>query len=63
MEEDNELQDRWAQLLVTAPDADSGIVVEPAFIGILQNLSSRDAAILDKIFVSCRIRKQTTLYV
>ncbi|MBK9307509.1 MAG: DUF4393 domain-containing protein [Nitrospira sp.] len=50
MEEDNDLQDLWAQLLVTAGDAKSGIVVEPAFIGILQNLSSRDAAILDKIY-------------
>lgn len=50
MEEDNNLQDLWAQLLVTAGDANSGIVVEPAFIGILQNLSSRDAAILDKLY-------------
>lgn len=50
MEEDNELQDRWAQLLVNAADANSGIVVEPAFIGILQNLSSRDAAILEKTY-------------
>lgn len=50
MEEDNELQDLWAQLLVSAADADSGIVLEPAFIGILQNLSSRDAANLEKIY-------------
>lgn len=50
MEEDNDLQDLWAQLLVTAGDANSGIVVEPAFIGILQNLSSRDAIILDKLY-------------
>jgi hypothetical protein len=50
MEEGNDLQDLWAQLLVSAADADSGIAVEPAFIGILQNLSSRDAAILDKIY-------------
>lgn len=50
MEEDNDLQDLWVQLLVTAGDANSEIVVEPAFIGILQNLSSRDAAILDKLY-------------
>lgn len=50
MEEDNDLQDLWAQLLVTAGDASNGLVVEPAFIGILQNLSSRDATILDKIY-------------
>ena len=50
MEENDSLQDLWAQLLVTAGDANSGIVVEPAFIGILQNLSSRDAAILDKLY-------------
>ncbi len=51
MEEDNYLQDLWVQLLVTAGDANSGIVVEPAFIGILQNLSSRDAVILDKLYL------------
>ena len=50
MEENNTLQDLWAQLLVSAADADSGIVVVPAFIGILQNLSSHDAAILEKIY-------------
>lgn len=50
MEEDNDLQDLWVQLLVTAGDANSGIVVEPAFIGILQNLGSRDAIILDKLY-------------
>ncbi len=50
MEEDNELQDRWARLLVNAADADSGIVVEPAFLGILQDLSARDATILEKIY-------------
>ena len=50
MEEDNDLQDLWVQLLVNAGDAQSGVVVEPAFIGILQNLSSRDAAILDKLY-------------
>lgn len=50
MEEDNELQDLWAQLLVNAADTGSGIVVQPAFIGILQNLSSHDAVILEKIY-------------
>lgn len=35
---------------MSAADADSGIVVEPAFIGILQSLSYRDAAILEKIY-------------
>jgi hypothetical protein len=50
MEEDNQLQDLWAQLFVNAADAESGVVVEPAFIGILQNLSARDAAILENIY-------------
>ena len=50
MEEDDSPQDLWAQLLVNAADADSGVTVEPAFVGILQNLGSRDAAILDKIY-------------
>lgn len=50
MEEDDELQDRWAHLLVNAADTDSGITVQASFIGILQNLSSFDALILEKIY-------------
>jgi hypothetical protein len=62
MEEDNSLQDLWARLLVNAADADSGIIVEPAFIGILQNLSSRDAAMLDKIYSVPSTHEKQALY-
>ena len=62
MEEDNSLQDLWAQLLVNAADADSGVIVEPAFIGILQNLSSRDAAILDKVYSVPMSEENKALY-
>ena len=49
-EEDDELQDRWAQLLVNAADKDSGISVEPMYISILKDLSPQDAWVLDVIY-------------
>lgn len=50
MEEDDELQDLWARLLVNAGDAGSGITVQAAFLGILQNLSPFDARVLEQIY-------------
>lgn len=49
LEESDELQDRWAQLLVNAADKDSGISVEPMYISILKDLSPQDARVLDAI--------------
>lgn len=37
-EENDELQDRWAQLLVNAADADSGVDVRPMYLGTLKDL-------------------------
>ena len=62
MEEDNSLQDLWAALLANAADAGSGITVEPAFIGILQNLSARDAIVLDKLYFVPEEDKDMALY-
>lgn len=45
----DELQDRWAMLLANAADA-NGPEIRRAYVGILAELTSFDALILDKIF-------------
>jgi hypothetical protein len=50
LEENDQLQDRWAALLVNAADADSNTEVRRAFISILEDLTSLDALLLDKIY-------------
>jgi hypothetical protein len=50
MEENDYLQDRWAALLVNAADAASDIEIRRSYISILEDLSSLDALILDKIY-------------
>ena len=49
LEEDDDLQDRWAKLLVNAGNANSGVVVKRSYISILEDLSPMDARILEKI--------------
>jgi abortive infection alpha-like protein len=49
LEEENELQDRWAMLLVNGGDAGSEAEIKRSFVSILRDLGSLDAAILDKI--------------
>lgn len=50
MEEDDDLQELWANLLVNAADKDNGIEVHRSYINILEELTSNDASILDKIY-------------
>jgi len=50
LEEDNDLQDIWAKLLVNAGDARNNFQIRSAFISILKDLSSLDAIILHKIY-------------
>lgn len=50
LEEDNELQDRWAMLLANAGDESSGAEVRRAFISILEDLSPLDAVVLERIY-------------
>ncbi len=50
MEEDGELQDRWANLLVNAANADSGIEVQSSYVHILRQLSALDVKNLDAIY-------------
>ena len=50
LEEDDELQDIWAQLLINAADASSGVEVQHAFLSILKDLSSQDARVLGLLY-------------
>ncbi|WP_447965149.1 Abi-alpha family protein [Nitrospira sp. Ecomares 2.1] len=52
LEEDNTLQDRWAALLVNAADASSHVEVRRAFVSILEDLTSLDALLLEKIYAA-----------
>ncbi len=50
LQEDNTLQDVWAQLLANAADANSGVEIRRAFLTILNDLSPLDAANVKKIY-------------
>jgi hypothetical protein len=50
LQEDDSLQDIWAQLLANAADATSGVEVRRAFLTILNDLSPLDARNLKKIY-------------
>ncbi|MWL87175.1 Abi-alpha family protein [Cupriavidus sp. SW-Y-13] len=50
LEENDDLQDRWAALLVNATNPASSIQLSRAVISILEELSSFDALVLDKIY-------------
>lgn len=50
LEEDNDLQDMWARLLVNAGDAESGADVTRAFVDILESFGPLDAQVLQAIY-------------
>ncbi len=50
MEEDDELQDIWAKLLVNAANANSGVEVTRSLISILENFGPLEAKVLQAIF-------------
>lgn len=52
LEDDNFLQDIWANLLVNAGDADSGTSVRRAFVSILEDLGSLEVRILEAIYTT-----------
>ncbi|MBT3627064.1 MAG: DUF4393 domain-containing protein [Rhodospirillaceae bacterium] len=49
MEENDDLQDIWAKLLVNAADADSGVDVHRSFVTILEDIGHLEAQILHQI--------------
>ena len=50
LEEDDDLQDLWARLLVNAADASSGIEVRRGLVSILQDFSKMEARLLQAIY-------------
>ena len=50
VEDDDDLQSVWANLLVNAADKDSGVEVRRSFVSILQDLSFVEVQILEKIY-------------
>lgn len=50
MEEDDDLQELWANLLVNAADKNSRIEIRRSYINILEELTAFDVLILDKIY-------------
>ena len=49
LEEDDDLQDLWARLLVNAADAESGVEVKRRLVSILQDFSHMEVCLLQKI--------------
>lgn len=50
LEDSDEIQDRWAKLLVNAADSESNITISRTYITVLEHLEPYNAAILDKIY-------------
>ncbi len=50
MEENDDLQDRWAALLANAADESAKIEVRRAFVSILEDLTALDAFVLEKLY-------------
>lgn len=50
IEDDDELQDRWVNLLVNAANRDSGIEIRRSYIAILEQLTPLEVQILDVIY-------------
>ena len=50
LEEDDELQDIWARLLVNGADADSGVDVTRSIVSILEDFGTLEAQVLQAIF-------------
>jgi len=50
VEENDELQDRWVNLLVNAANKDSGVEIRRAYVEILEQISPLEARILDVIY-------------
>ncbi len=50
LEDDDNIQDMWARLLVNGADERNGLDLQMAYIEILNNLTPLEAKILDKIY-------------
>lgn len=52
LEEDDYLQDLWINLLVNAADEESGMDIQRSYIDILEQLTSLEAKIMEKIYLA-----------
>ena len=50
IEDDDSLQDKWANLLVNAANANSGVEIGRAYVEILQQISPLEAKLLDAVY-------------
>ena len=50
LEEDDELQDRWAALLVNAANADFGFDINRSYVAILEQITALEAKIMDVMY-------------
>ena len=62
LEDDDDLQDVWANLLANAADPRAVIGVAAAFSGILRELSSRDVKFLDALYTHATSEEVTRHY-
>src|ERR1700730_7154924 len=62
LEEDDELQDVWARLLVNGGDADSGIEMRRAFVSVLAEMTALDVRNLASIEAIPVSRRDASVY-
>jgi hypothetical protein len=61
LEEDDDLQDVWARLLVNGGDASSGIELRRAFVSVLAEMSARDVHNLAQIESAAKLNEDSAL--
>ena len=50
LEEDDDLQDRWAVLLVNAANASFGVEIQRSYVNILEQLNTLEVQVLDTLY-------------
>jgi len=60
LEEDDDLQDIWAKLLVNGGDADSGIELRRAFVSVLAEMSAFDVRNLAQIELAVKMNESVS---
>jgi abortive infection alpha-like protein len=59
LEEDDDLQEVWARLLVNGGDANSGIELRRAFVSVLAEMSARDVRNLAQIELAVKLNAES----
>jgi hypothetical protein len=61
LEEDDDLQDVWARLLVNSADASSGIELRRAFVSVLAEMTSLDVRNLAQIEIADKLNEESSV--